>query len=82
MTLPENTSSTYIPIHVYVVPACSPYAVFRAEDWLPAAASPSINDRPSATQKRRATTPAKAAAGRARWATLVQGDLFQPLPLN
>lgn len=63
------------------MPACSPYAVFRAEDWLPASASPSVNDRPSAAPKRRAPTPAKAAAGRARWATLVQGDLFQPLPL-
>ncbi len=64
------------------MPACSPYAVFRAEDWLPAPASPSINERPSATQKRRATSPAKAAAGRARWASLVQGDLFQPMPIS
>lgn len=64
------------------MPACSPYAVFRAEDWLLASASPSIIDRPSAAQKRRTPSPAKAAAGRARWTALVQGDLFQPLPLS
>ena len=67
-------------MHACVVPACSPYAVFRAEDWLPA--SPALNDRPSPAQTRRPPTPAKAASGHARWATLVQGDLFQPLPIS
>lgn len=62
------------------MPACSPYAVFRAEDWLPTPLSHS--GQPSPASQRRAPTPAMATGAGARWATLVQGDLFQPLALD
>jgi hypothetical protein len=59
------------------MPACSPYAVFRAEDWLPA---PMPIDTLPATARSRGVPPlAKPAGTGARWTTLVQGDLFQPL---
>ena len=54
------------------MPVSSPYAVFRAEEWLPISAMP-ISTMP-------ATKPAAGKKLRAR--TLVQGDLFQPLPLD
>ncbi len=54
------------------MPVSSPYAVFRAEEWLPISAMP-ISAMP-------ATKPAAGKKLRAR--TLVQGDLFQPLPLD
>jgi hypothetical protein len=67
-------------MQICAVPACSPYAVFRAEDWLPTPLSPS--GQPSPASQRRAPTPAMATGAGARWATLVQGDLFQPLALD
>ena len=49
------------------MPVSSPYAVFRAEEWLPISAMPAT--RPAAGKKLRART-------------LVQGDLFKPMQLD
>jgi len=54
------------------MPVSSPYAVFRAEEWIP------ISVMPIAAMP--ATKPAAGKKLRAR--TLVQGDLFQSLPLD
>ena len=54
------------------MPVSSPYAVFRAEEWIPISVMP-ISAMP-------ATRPAAGKKLRAR--TLVQGDLFKPMQLD
>ena len=64
------------------MPVSSPYAVFRAEEWLPISAMPikaiSISVMPISAMP--ATKPAAGKKLRAR--TLVQGDLFKPMQLD
>ena len=62
------------------MPACSPYAVFRAEDWLPTPLA--ADSRTDPARSRSVPTLARTNSTGARWTTLVQGDLFQPLPLS
>jgi hypothetical protein len=69
------------------MPVSSPYAVFRAEEWLPISAMPikaiSLSVMPIAAMPIAAMPATKPAAGKKLHArTLVQGDLFQPLPLD
>ena len=64
------------------MPVSSPYAVFRAEEWLPISAMPikAISLSVMPISARPATRPAAGKKLRAR--TLVQGDLFKPMQLD
>ena len=64
------------------MPVSSPYAVFRAEEWLPISAM-SIKAISLSVMPIAAMPATKHAGGKKlRARTLVQGDLFQSLPLD
>jgi hypothetical protein len=59
------------------MPVSSPYAIFRAEDWLPVPAV--ARAKPPATKKLNAPSLVRTTGSAAHWSALVQGELFQPL---
>jgi len=72
------------------MPVCSPYAVFRAEEWLPRPATPisampitaMAGSRQAAGRWRRTAGPRKKAGAAPCCSLQVQGELFGSLPLD